>query len=89
MAALTNESFTYDARRRSSVVTPTSEPIAAQVIRSEAPRWKRLTVGFATTTALLAARRGVHAASSFLGWFSVSAFEAACELHCHGMPLVL
>ena len=54
-AALGDPSFTYEARARTSVAAPTPEPVATQAPATMPGPWKRLTVAFATTTALLAA----------------------------------
>jgi len=53
--ALTDPSFTYEARARTSVQTPAPEPVATQAPAMMPGPWKRLAVAFATTTALLAA----------------------------------
>ena len=52
-AALTDPSFTYEARTRTSVTASTPEPVAT--LTMVPGPWKRLTVAFATTAALLAA----------------------------------
>ena len=52
-AALADESFTYEARARTSVAASTQEPVA---IPAMMPRpWNRLTMAFATVATLLAA----------------------------------
>ncbi len=54
-AALADERFTYKARARTSVTASTSEAVAAQGPATVAGPWNRLTVAFATTTALFVA----------------------------------
>ena len=54
-AALADPSFTYEARARTSVAASTPEAVATQAPATMLGRWNRLTVAFATTTALLAA----------------------------------
>ena len=54
-AALADPSFTYEARARTSVTASTSEPVVTQSPATMPGPWKRLTIAFATTTALLAA----------------------------------
>ena len=53
--ALTDPSFTYEARQRTSVAASTPEPVATPLAAPLPGPWNRLTVAFATTTALLAA----------------------------------
>ena len=54
-AALADPSFTYEARARTSVTASTPEPVATQAPATMPGPWNRLTVTFATTTALVTA----------------------------------
>ena len=53
-AALADENFTYKARARTSVAASPLEPVATQAPATMPGSWNRLSVAFATTTALLA-----------------------------------
>ena len=52
--ALTDPSFTYEARPRTSVAASTPEPVVTQAPATMPGPWNRLTVAFATTAVLLA-----------------------------------
>ena len=52
-SALTDPSFTYEARARAFAATAPSQPVATHTPATTPGPWKRLTVGFATAAALL------------------------------------